>query len=152
VQYASVVGLLIEEEPQNGQVLLLLPVQYAGVAGLLIEEEPQNGQVLLLLPVQYAGVAGLLIEEEPQNGQVEDREPEADRCEVLVLLHEEVGPVTDVKVGHDQGQPGQGEEEVGQAVGGQTVIVAAATVVQAHLMLLLLVWIVGMPKQKNAGK
>jgi hypothetical protein len=94
--------------------------------------------------MHYAGVAGLLVEEEPQNGQVQDREPEADRREVLVLLHEEVGPVADVEVGHDQGQPGQGEEEAGQAVGGQTA--AVVTVIVVHTQLLL---IVGGPKTEK---
>ena len=44
------------------------------------------------IPVKDASVAGLLVEEEAEDGQVEDGQPEVDRGEVLVLLHEEVRP------------------------------------------------------------
>ena len=49
-----------------------------------------------------AGVAGLLVEEDPHHRDVEHRQPEVDRREVLVLLHEEVCSVTDVEVGDDE--------------------------------------------------
>ena len=77
--------------------------------------------------MEYAGVAGLLVEEEPEYGEVEHRQPEAHRGEVLVLLHEEVGPVADVEVGQDNRQPGQREHQAGQAVvAGAAVATAAA--------------------------
>ena len=47
---------------------------------------------------------------------VKHRKPEVDWCKILVLLHEEVGPVADVEVGHNESQLAQGEEEGGRAV------------------------------------
>ena len=80
-----------------------------------------------LEPVEDAGVAGLLVEEEAEDGEVEDGQPEAHRGEVLVLLHEEVGAVADVEVGHDEGEPGQREHKVGEAVAGQAAAEAQLT-------------------------
>ena len=45
-----------------------------------------------------AGVAGFLVEEEAEDGEVEDRQPEVDRREVFVLLHEEIGPARKIKI------------------------------------------------------
>jgi len=76
-------------------------------------------QILKIQPMKDAGVAGLLVEEEAEDGEVEDGEPEAHRREVLVLLHEEVGAVADVEVGHDEGEPGEGEDQLGEASAGE---------------------------------
>ena len=72
--------------------------------------------LIRLVPVHHCRVARLLIEEDAQDGHVEDGQPKVDWCEVLVLLHEEVGPVADVEVGDNEGQLAQGEEEGGCAV------------------------------------
>ena len=47
---------------------------------------------------------------------VEHRQPEVDWCEVLVLLHEEVGPVADVEVTDYESELGETEDEVGQVI------------------------------------
>ena len=72
-----------------------------------------------LVPVHHCRVARLLIEEDAQDGHVEDGQPKVDWSEVFVLLHEEVCPVADVKVGHDEGKLAQGKEEGGNAVVGK---------------------------------
>ena len=47
---------------------------------------------------------------------VKHGQPEVDWCEVLVLLHEEVCPVADVEVAHDDPELGEAEDEVCQVV------------------------------------
>ena len=47
---------------------------------------------------------------------VEHGKPEVDWCKVLVLLHEEVGPVADVEVADDDPELGEAEDEVGEVV------------------------------------
>ena len=69
-----------------------------------------------LVSVHHCSVAGLLVEEDAEDGHVEDGQPKVDWCEVLVLLHEKVGPVADVEVGDNEGQLAQREEEGGRAV------------------------------------
>ena len=96
--------------------------------------------------MEYAGVAGLLVEEEPEYTEVEDRQPEVDRGEVLVFLHEEVGSVADVEVGHDEGQPGQREHEVGEGVARN---IPGA---QSHGLLDTLVPVVPIPSNKQLLK
>ena len=72
-----------------------------------------------LVPVHHCRVARLLVEEDAQDGHVEDGQPKVDWREIFVLLHEEVCPVADVKVGNDEGQLAQREEEGGNAVVGK---------------------------------
>ena len=79
-----------------------------------------------LVPVHYCRVARLLIEEDAQDGHVEDGQPKVDRGEIFVLFHEEVGPIADVKVGHDEGKLAQGKEEGGNAVVGKVAKVQLA--------------------------
>ena len=69
-----------------------------------------------------AGVAGFLVEEEAEDGEVEDRQPEVDRREVFVLLHEEVCPVADVEVADDDPELGEAEDEVGEVVDGEVAV------------------------------
>ena len=90
-----------------------------GGAGHVVDKDHQLHPPLplvRLVPVHHRRVARLLVEEDAQHSHVEDGQPEVDGGEVLVLLHEEIGPVADVEVGHDEGQLAQGEEEGGNAV------------------------------------
>ena len=89
------------------------------IFGHVVDEDHQLHPPLplvRLVPVHHRRVARLLVEEDAQHSHVEDGQPEVDGGEVLVLLHEEIGPVADVEVGHDEGQLAQGEEEGGNAV------------------------------------
>ena len=58
-------------------------------------------KLIIILHVENTGVAGLFVKEQPHHHHVQDREPEVDWGEILVLLHEEVGPVAHVEVGQD---------------------------------------------------
>ena len=60
--------------------------------------------------------AGLLVEEDAHHRDVEDGQPEVDWREVLVLLHEEVGSVTDVEVGDDEREFRHPQYQTGQVV------------------------------------
>ena len=53
---------------------------------------------------------------------VEHRKPKVDWCEVLVLLHKEVGPVADVEVADDDPELGEAEDEVGEVVDGEVAV------------------------------
>ena len=70
-----------------------------------------------LVSVHDDSVAGLLTEEDSNHTDVEDRQPEVDWSKVLVLLHKEVGSVTQIKVSNNDGELGYTEDEVGDVVG-----------------------------------
>ena len=79
---------------------------------------------------------------------VEHGKPEVDWCKVLVLLHEEVGPVADVEVADDDPELGEAEDEVGEVVDGEVALPQLAWPGQQPVPVVL-VMVGGMPLASN---
>ena len=110
-----------QQEQMHGDAEADVHVDGDGLAGagVVVHQDHRHhpaAPLVRLVRVHDAGVGRLLGEEHAHHRDVQHRQPEVDRGEVLVLLHEEIGPVADVEVGHDEGQLAQGEEEGGNAV------------------------------------
>lgn len=66
--------------------------------------------------MQHLRESAVFGEEESQHKHITQGDPEAELGVVFVLLHEEVGSVAQVEIGHDDGQRRNGKQRCAQLV------------------------------------